>query len=115
MTISQYVIYLRKKYVKNGCQSISDINSGYCEDFAEDIHKKFPKAEPMWGDQLPKNFWKMSRNWINWIAAYHCFIEYKGKYYDSESPNGVKHPIFLKCFQRMLQFGKYKFNSANYQ
>lgn len=81
-----------------------DINDGLCDQFAGVIERQFEEAKALWGDELTKEFWETDDDdWITHHAPYHCFIVFRGKYYDSESPEGVDHPIDLFYYQRELE------------
>jgi|GEM_PF-6543314 len=64
------------------------INRGWCGEFAEDVVTDFEGAVTCWDDS----------------HYYHCFIYYKGLYYDSECPDGVNHPEKLPTFKRLSCF-----------
>lgn len=53
-----------------------DINHGCCDDFAGDISRTVEGAEPVWDDELGGQ-------------GDHCLIVYRGRFYDSETPDGV--------------------------
>lgn len=64
-----------------------DINEGMCADFASDVEKVFPGADPVWDDDLGG-------------AGEHCFVSFRGKFYDSEEHEGVTRWKELPYFQR---------------
>ena len=107
MTITQFILKLRVQYLdKPGVRDFEDINSGLCCDFADDVCSEIVEAKRFWGDELTEDDWGMDEKWMNSYSYGHAFIKYNGKYYDSESPWGVKHPIKLKYYQRELQFSQ---------
>jgi|TARA_Y100000034_G_scaffold113405_1_gene148393 hypothetical protein len=81
------------------------INNGNCEQFAEIICEQIEGAEAWWGDMIGEeddDFWGLEdiENWVEDHAYAHCFIVYKGRYYDSEAPEGVDHPKDLPLYQK---------------
>jgi hypothetical protein len=96
MTITETIKTVLKDYMNpsnrmgwiNGkfmAKTAKAINHGQCEDFADFVISDFPKAKKIWSQEIE---WKM----------FHCMIFYKGKYYDSECPEGTKNwknlPVF---------------------
>ena len=80
------------------------INCGLCEELAETIIRsgEFEGAEGFWGDNFDAEFWGIDvEGWVEY-AAYHYFILYKGRYYDSEASEGVDHPKDLPLYQKNL-------------
>jgi hypothetical protein len=76
-----------------------DINDGCCGDFAADVASRVDGAKEIWGDELEEEFWDMGiEHWIEDHADAHCFIEYNGRYYDAEAPEGVDHPRDLPLY-----------------
>lgn len=88
--ISQYICQL----VKDFGQHPYDINNGNCSEFAQEVETKFPEADGLWDDFEPDLFPNESE------VVGHCFIRYKGKYYDAEEPYGVKLPNLLPIYLR---------------
>lgn len=91
-----------------------EINSGQCMDFAVDL-KDMGFGTYIWGQELPRKGWGpeiTDEIWNHWWYRHHryghCFTIYKGRYYDSESPDGVEWPEQLQCFQRFLDQECYK-------
>ena len=83
------------------------INCGLCEEFAETICEQIEGAEAWWGDGFDTEFWGIDvEYWVEDYAAYHKFIVYKGRYYDSEAPDGVDHPKDLPSYQKKVIFAK---------
>jgi len=78
-----------KKY---NLKSIYDINNGYCDDWATEVNKIYPKAEILG----TPDYYFLNFDW----AVGHFWIKYKGKHYDAENLKGVKNwknlLIFLK-------------------
>lgn len=96
LDISQAILALTKVYRKHLGFSAERINHGECENFADIICEMFPGASSYWGDQLMEDH---EEDYYN-DYAYHCFIEYEGRYYDSESPEGVDNWRDLQSFLR---------------
>jgi hypothetical protein len=73
-----------------------DINCGMCEDFGQDILDILndSEAKGFWEDELIEGY-DYEKN----IGGTHYFIRYKGRFYDSECPNGVdtwkQLPLFV--------------------
>lgn len=63
--------------------SAYDINRGSCEEYAHFIEQIVPGSEAWWGDEL------CDEDDDAEVYAYHCIVEYRGKFYDSEHPYGV--------------------------
>lgn len=60
-----------------------DINFGDCEWFADELCAIVPGAEAFWGDELTIEGEDQD------YFAYHCFVRYQERYYDSECSEGV--------------------------
>jgi hypothetical protein len=71
-----------------------DINNGDCEEFADEIVKKIKRARIEWGDENLELFGPEHE------PECHCYIVYKGKYYDAEEPYGVESPAKLPVYFR---------------
>lgn len=65
------------------------INCGMCGDFADAVCDRVLGAEPIWDDQLAEDGF-----------GGHCVIEYCGRYYDSECPDGVDDWLAIPYFVR---------------
>lgn len=77
------------------------INCGLCEDFAHDLvwalgedpYSHSCPIEIRWHDEMEDctegeaDFWS------------HCFVQYQGRYYDSQAPEGVAAWRDLPCFR----------------
>ncbi len=70
------------------------INQGQCEDFANKVTKIIIGSASMWDNEIP-----LSEQYGD---TSHCFIYWKGRYYDAEEPWGVKNPLDLPLFRRKL-------------
>jgi hypothetical protein len=70
--------------------SAEEINDGQCWDFAEDLQKLFPEGEV----QDNRTLTGRDEGWD------HAFFRLDGRYYDSETPNGVDDWMQLPCCQR---------------
>ena len=60
-----------------------DLNDGLCSEVAGAIMRRIPEAEECVSD-----------------FAAHYFVRYRGRYYDAECPDGVRHPNQLPIFRR---------------
>ena len=104
MNITRAILELRIKYAAEDKQSPSDINSGWCSEFADDIAEQgFGIA--VWGGDLLWESWSEIMQSLHhadfqYIVDCHCFIYYEHKYYDSECPQGCDYPDQLPCYQR---------------
>lgn len=79
-----------KEMVATWGESARSINDGDCERFAQEVEKLIPDAKPVW-------------DWFDLSKGYnglHCFIRYKDRFYDSESPEGVEDWADLPFFKR---------------
>ncbi len=80
-----------------------DINSGNCEDFAMEVigfitgSGETDETFLAWGDNYPQHFSDKH------FPEYHCFVVHKGRFYDSECPEGVDSPALLPLFVRQLE------------
>lgn len=73
-------------------------NQGFCDDFASNLRKLYP------GAKLRQTFTSANPN----MAAGHVWVEYKGKHYDAETPNGVSDWKDIPHIQRVYRaYGKY--------
>jgi hypothetical protein len=70
------------------------INCGACEDFANAIVNSVPGAVAGWGDE----FCALGEEDFDRFG-YHCVIRYRGRFYDSQHPNGVSD------FRKISAFG----------
>lgn len=68
------------------------INFGDCEAFAWALCELVPGAEDLWGDEL------IQEGDDRDFYAYHCFVRYQDRYYDSEHPEGVDDFKHLASF-----------------
>lgn len=73
-----------------------DINDGDCETFALDIEKRHPEVTVFWGDAIYELF---PETYVD--CSSHCFVYYKGRFYDAEEPDGTLHPMFLPFYFRV--------------
>jgi hypothetical protein len=72
--------------------SPSDINKGMCEDFSTDVLTVIGRGEVFWADDMLDGSWEEH--------GAHAFFWLDGKYYDSESPEGVDDWKHLSFFTR---------------
>jgi hypothetical protein len=76
---------------ENRLRDAKEINEeGYCRDFADMMWRKYPETELMATDI----------NDASIEGHYFVFNRVDGRYYDSESPLGVRKPADLKYFKR---------------
>lgn len=73
-----------------------DINNGLCDQFAETIEERVRGARAEWGDEEDHPFAPSQ------YPEDHCYIVYKGRYYDAEEPYGMDCPTKLPIFQRQV-------------
>lgn len=75
-----------------------DINSGYCEEFADTICERvedsIQEARLEWGDEAEFLFGPKHD------PGSHCYIVHENKYYDAEEPYGVDSPAKLPLYCR---------------
>ena len=106
MSITQAILKLRIEYAKRFRINPTQINGGMCMDFAREIAEQ-GFGEDVWGSEISIIYWTGAIQIMNdaefeYFADYHCFIEYKGKFYDSETPQGCDYPDQLLCYQRNI-------------
>ena len=96
LTITDAIVALVDLYEKLYRTDAYNINCGMCEDFAYDVLDLIGKGDDSfaaWGDELtgpdddPDQY------------AYHCIVVYKGRYYDSQHPEGVDDFRTISAFQ----------------
>ncbi len=82
--------------------SPEDINSGVgsCDEFAADVVKRFPSAKIGWSEDHTDLDEVAIIGGRRAVFPPHTWIEYKGKYYDSEAPEGVDRWFDLPLFHR---------------
>ncbi len=105
MDITEYIIATRDSFLDNGLvESLWEINNGQCDTFAE-IITFAGYGILIWQDELEDfteyTFGEHKQEIIN--SCHHCFIYYKGRFYDSDSPEGYEHPIELPLFENGLK------------
>ena len=88
------VIALRREWKQSHGFSPWQINCGNCMDFAEQLQEGFPKGEVFYGEDHPRRF----RTDVDPFG--HTFFFIGRRYYDSESPRGVKRPDDLPFYRR---------------
>jgi hypothetical protein len=76
------ILILEKQGVFAEFDSLRDINSGKCFTLARRVSKELDYV-----------------NRVKLKTGDHCWLEYKGKHYDAESPNGVSDPLELEFFK----------------
>ena len=74
----------------------SEINHGNCEDFALELTTLIPEADMYWAeDWFEVDMFSVRDS----MSLGHCFVVFKGRFYDSERPEGVDNPLDLPFFQ----------------
>lgn len=68
--------------------SATDINNGFCEEFAEIVAKRCGGVIRKRGFDNPTQY------------PSHAWVEYEGEHYDAEAPEGVNSPEELPIFKR---------------
>jgi hypothetical protein len=112
-TITQAILQLRIHYGEYGVRP-DVINTGQCMDFAYEI-ARLGFGSDVWGNEVLLENWSSEFQYIanGNLANYklviqymecHCFIEYEGKYYDSECPQGCDYPDQLPCYVRLQEY-----------
>ena len=98
------VIKLTRRLYKRLLEVTSrNINNGLCEDFALDVIQVmrdawgFSRIFEVWGED--KMMEETGDEWTSVEITSHCFIEFRGRYYDSETPGGVDDWKKLPCFK----------------
>lgn len=103
--IKTVFVEFQKRYPLEFFQE-ADINYGFCDIFAHDVCERVPGAVAIWNDHLDSYHGKPN----------HCFVFYKGKYYDSECPEGVNSwqelPMFVRA--RNLEILEENIKSRHY-
>lgn len=100
-TATQAVFDLVKLYGVLYDANAYQINCGMCEDFAHDLvfalgedpYSHSCPIEIRWHDEMEDCTKAEADQWS------HCFVAYKGRYYDSQVPWGVKTWRELPCFR----------------
>ena len=69
-------------------------NTGFCDIFAERLKRAFPGSTA----------WATDYNGLDTFG--HVWIEYKGKYYDAETPNGVSDWKELSWIQKAFKMAR---------
>lgn len=83
-------------YVKDWDEFTPELcNDGFCDIFAEKFREEYPGAE----------LWQTSASTSPWGFG-HTWVKYKDKFYDAETPNGVKDWRDLPYIQKLYQVGK---------
>jgi len=84
------------------------INQGQCEEFAAIVSIRYQEEIDEWGDQ-PILWWDNDKLGVDFESSpwpAHAFLEFQGRYYDSECPEGVDDwqqlPIFKAWTERYV-------------
>jgi len=103
MNITQTILQFRIKWCSELNCTPQQINTGNCEGFAAEIEERgFEYAT--WGSEIPYEGWlNSSQDWIDSFSGCHCFIDYNGRYYDSECPQGCIYPDDLPFYKRLKE------------
>ncbi len=118
LSISDAIIALVDLYKNLYGKTPYQINCGDCEDFGVEIESLFPKAVGDWGDGFWTWAYENKPDFRNSGTsdddadkyAYHYIIEYQGKFYDAEHPNGVEDFRTISAFSST---GEKQFNRLN--
>lgn len=99
MTFSIYLEKFNKYFLqKYKINTLSKINNGKCDIWAEEVNKKFPQTQFM----TTPEYYLYNCRW----AVGHCWLKYRGKHYDSEATHGVKNwknlPIFKRARETLI-------------
>lgn len=92
MDISEFI----KAWIEARGISAYDVNSGECENFAQDLQKTLPGSRLQYIEEF---FEFASRDW----PGGHIWVLYEGRLYDSESPTGVTQWSELPFYQRIAE------------
>lgn len=76
------------------------INCGLCEMFGGDIEYLFPEAVGAWGDEFANEDDDYD------LYAYHYIVRYRGRFYDSQHPNGVVDFRDISAFPKGIKSEK---------
>ena len=68
-----------------------DINNGSCEDFQQEVTTAFPEAH----ERVTENYPSAAR------MPGHCWVFFRGRHYDAETPRGVDRWQRLPIFRRV--------------
>ena len=83
-------------YVKDWDEFTPELcNDGFCDIFVEKFKEEYPGAE-LWQTSASTSPWGFGHSWV----------KYKGKFYDAETPNGVKDWKDLPYIQKLYRTGK---------
>lgn len=95
--IREAILANLEKWEENGFTAES-INEGECDQFAREIADTVPGAAMTWD-------FEQSGDTKTEFHYMHCFVLYRGRFYDSETPDGVDHWMNLPTFQRHIECG----------
>lgn len=89
-------------YLTNGFTDVKSINNGSCEDFAEELAERINAiCIPCWEGYAEA---KWEYEYDNRLDSIHCFVEFNGMFYDSETPQGVHNFLELPIYSRISPF-----------
>lgn len=96
MTLTEAIhTALQYEHVTYSGLSPEQINDGFCYDFAEQVHALVPGVPIVWSCDLDPVLDERA-------GMCHAVLLYKGRFYDSEAPEGVATLYDLPFFQRAL-------------
>ena len=84
---------VRERVVVSAC----DINEGGCVDFAQSVAERVPGAKVVYLEDVVEEESDLNH------LPYHVWVEYKGKFYDAETPEGVTEWQDLSTFAGYYQ------------
>lgn len=103
MTCISDIGHLIRELVAEWCgedgNTPEDINNGSCDAFARTVERDFPGARAAWDYQL-------DRTKDSGFYCCHMLVEYEGRYYDAERPDGVEDWKDLPYFVREREHRK---------
>ena len=88
------ILALRREYKELHGFKPWQINCGNCMDFAEELQAGFPQGEIFYGEDVPRRF----KTRVDPFG--HTFFYIGRRYWDSESPRGVRRPDDLPFYRR---------------
>ena len=93
-------------FKRRGYKSAFEINNGACEEFAQKIESKVTGAREVATQNYSDIDGIITIKGKRVSLPGHCWITYKGKYYDAETPEGVTNYLDLKIFKKVI--GRHK-------
>ena len=93
--------YLNHGFPKRFFRDASHINSGSCQDFAEELCDIINAQADLKTEGYATAVWDSDMCDMDGL---HCFVSFNDKFYDSECPNGVDHPADLPIYSRIEEY-----------